>query len=222
MRPIMLNMEMVLAVLSCRKTLHHEALTPRELEWVQAEGLDLDDQADREWCEDNLTGQPRSRLYVREAMRQRQDGRIVYDADSKPLPLSVIPDEFVPVRPYVPMGHMPRWASRITLEVTALRVRRVQDVSEDDAIAEGVYVASIHAPPPLHVLAKWVAPGVRMTNPHGEHDTNAPAHDTAKAAFECLWDHRNAKRPGCLWEDNPWVRATAFTLIECKTGAAPS
>ena len=55
------------------------------------------------------------------------DDEIVYRADR--------PNR---VTKWTPSVHMPRWASRISLEITGVRVERLQDISEDDAIAEGV------------------------------------------------------------------------------------
>lgn len=93
-------------------------------------------------------GEPGDKLWVREkfficALEGRGTGN----------PFVVFPDEFVDgiprpsqVRPYFddlswgphPSIHMPRWASRITLEITEVRVQRVQEISGHDAISEGV------------------------------------------------------------------------------------
>jgi len=79
-------------------------------------------------------GQPGDRLWVREAFGhfERNDtlkpgDTIYYRADGECLEL----------QPWRPSIHMPRWASRITLEVTGVRVERLQDISEADAQAEG-------------------------------------------------------------------------------------
>lgn len=80
--------------------------------------------------------------------------------------------------------HMPRWASRITLEVTDVRIERVQETSVDDAIAEGVWLD----PPD--------APGFRSE---------------LRPAFRKLWDSLNAKR-GFGWEANPWVWVITFKV----------
>ena len=84
-----------------------------------------------------------------------------------------------------PSIHMPRWASRITLEVTDVRIERVQEISVDDAIAEGVWLD----PPDAHGFRSEV-----------------------QGAFRELWDSINAKR-GFGWEANPWVWALAFKRI---------
>jgi len=85
--------------------------------------------------------------------------------------------------------HMPRRASRITLEVTDVRVERVQDISDADAIAEGVNPQD------------WPVSNIpaAMREPHGY-------------AFAQLWDFINAKR-GYSWESNPWVWVVCFKRI---------
>ncbi len=85
-----------------------------------------------------------------------------------------------------PSIHMPRWASRITLEIKNIRVERVQDISEEDAKAEGV----------LPSLA-WI----------GSENMKY------RAAFAGLWNSINAKR-GFGWDVNPWVWVAEFKKIE--------
>lgn len=87
-------------------------------------------------------GQPGDRLWVREAWQAelRWDWTAPRDIKRGSPIYFEFGDEAVPAcagkkRPSI---HMPRWASRITLEVTSVRVERLQDISEDDAYAEGV------------------------------------------------------------------------------------
>jgi hypothetical protein len=89
---------------------------------------------------------------------------------------------------------MPRWASRITLEVTGVRVERVQDISEEDAGAEG-----IAEPAPVH--GKWCDPR-----------KGREGHWSYREPFSPLWDSINTK-PGRSWEDNPWVWIVEFRRV---------
>lgn len=101
-------------------------------------------------------GEPSDRLWVRETWRPRiahacaadacdcSDVSVKYAADGgcRFFPEHTVPDAWrMPAaarRGWVPALHMPRWASRITLEVTAVRVERLQALTEEDARAEGV------------------------------------------------------------------------------------
>lgn len=83
-----------------------------------------------------------------------------------------------------PSIHMPRWASRLTLEVTEVRVQRLQEISTEDASAEGMDRCRIHDAP--HVSCFYL-----------------------RDAFRDLWDSLNEKR-GFGWDVNPWVVAVTF------------
>jgi hypothetical protein len=82
---------------------------------------------------------------------------------------------------------MPRWASRISLEIEAVRVQRLQEIAEEDAKAEGVE---------LHT---W--------NPHPE------AEPSFTAGFAEGWDRINKKR-GYSWASNPFVWCLSFSKID--------
>ena len=94
--------------------------------------------------------------------------------------------------------YMPRWASRILLEITAIRVQRVQGISEEDARAEGCDFDDEPEPPP------------------GFDESSRP---TGRGEFEDLWDRINAKR-GFGWESDPWVWAITFKLLEPELAKA--
>jgi hypothetical protein len=94
--------------------------------------------------------------------------------------------------PWKPGLFLPRAGSRITLEVTDVRVQRVQDISEDDALAEGVE--------PCY----W-----------GCYDFSYSAMPAPLANYRRLWDEINAKR-GFGWAVNPWVWAYTFRVLEAK------
>ncbi len=95
-----------------------------------------------------------------------------------------------------PPMFMPRFASRIILVNEGEHIERVQEITPEDAIAEGIRL-----------------------NDHGQ---LLPAYPSAsgyvdpRKAFRSLWDSINGKRKGCSWADNPRVRVVTFRLLEVK------
>lgn len=93
---------------------------------------------------------------------------------------------------------MPRWASRLTLTVTDVRVQRVQDISAEDARAEGI--------------AKDQAPGTAFWGWHdyGRGDALAKRYFAdPRDSFRTLW---NSIHGPDAWDQNPWVCALTFTV----------
>lgn len=88
--------------------------------------------------------------------------------------------------------YMPRWASRLTLEVTGVKVERVQDISEEDGKAEGLY--------------EWTSD--KGVNYYGLTRADVWEQDP-RITYKRLWDSINAKR-GYSWESNPFVWAISF------------
>lgn len=90
-----------------------------------------------------------------------------------------------------PSIHMPRWACRILLEITAVRVERLQDISEEQALAEGVRGEPCdHARQACADIGCWG--------------------DTAKGAFGFLWESLNGEGS---WAANPWVWVVEFKRV---------
>ncbi|MFK0309690.1 hypothetical protein ACIQUF_00455 [Pseudomonas sp. NPDC090233] len=139
-------------------------------------------------------GRPGDRLWVREAWladaqldlivpRDLSQGEpILYPADGSVRQTGCAMVSQGRGRPSI---HMPRWASRILLEITDVRVERLQDISEEQAEAEGV--------------------GFLRRSPDADETL------TAAQLFECLWSSINGDES---WSGNPWVWVVEFKRIE--------
>lgn len=141
-------------------------------------------------------GKPGDRLWVRETIRATPE-EVYYDADRTPINLDDLePEQEEWIHAYkgdvsdsvvIPSIHMPRWASRINLEIAAIRVERVQDISIPDTSREGI---------------PW------------NEETNPKPRDGRLLIplFAKLWDSINAKR-GYPWKDNNWVWVVEFKRV---------
>ncbi|WP_336801743.1 hypothetical protein [Kaistia sp. MMO-174] len=168
--------------------------------------------------------QPGDRLWVREAWRVSKNYDALPPRDLPPRKMTVLfeaggsianqadghwrPSDYEPepkhagwVGRYRPGMFLPRWASRLTLTVTDVRVERLQDISEEDAIAEGV--ERLHH--------GWFPYGIStfMTMVVKGREVPAQCCRTAHDSYLMLWNAING--PGA-WEDNPWVAAYTFTV----------
>jgi len=143
-------------------------------------------------------------LYVREGLRF-EDGLLRYGSDGAIVPLSTIPEDYEPKSWIAPM-HMPRWASRMWLAVTDVRVQRLQDITEADCLAEGPkikgYAEFRHGRGPSSLDGVMV------------HTDMDHVYATPRCWFRELWDslHDKPNKKDEDWEDDPWVVALTFAV----------
>jgi hypothetical protein len=170
-RPILFSAPMVRALLSGRKT------QTRRVAKARKEG-------DITWRTNPICpyGQPGDVLWVKETWRPCSTGGAWYRATR-------LGDDPGPWRPSI---YMPRWASRITLRLTSVRVERLQAISEEDANAEGVDELDGWMDE-----ARLVAASVRL---------RAPMED-ARTWFAALWESIHGE---FAWDANPWVWVLGF------------
>jgi len=150
-------------------------------------------------------------------------GMAIYKATDKPEP-----DGDRPLK-WRPSIFMPRWASRITLGVVSVRVERVQDISEDDAIAEGIdYLFSkddclttaglIGTDPKDHGYKNYLWHGDYGRYGEGNKQSDSwsyqySGYKNAIGSYSSLWEKTSAKR-GYGWDVNPWVWVVEFKRID--------
>ncbi|MDZ5448888.1 hypothetical protein [Labrys sp. ZIDIC5] len=207
-RPILMSAPMVGALLAGTKTQTRRIIKPRhnpnrpnlfDGTWSDSYVLDPGNQ---KWRDDAYSWRVGDCLWVREALAADHNDQgmrwISYAADH-----AVPPDLGNMVwswrRPTLPSIHMPRWASRLTLTVTGVKVERLRDISEVDAWDEGIIS--------FHRSAE------RLDWPGASDGDVAAAiietYGSARDAFRDLWEYING--PGS-WEANPWVVALTFAV----------
>ncbi len=216
-RPILFSAPMVRAMLDVRKTQTRRAIKlPRWAEEVNEDNeFELD--GEPEWphaiarktgCLSAIEcpyGEPGDLLWVRETFQPIFANG--FDQDSDPYPnyktgfgykVNYVADngriEWMDGDDEItarcsPAIHMPRWASRLTLRITEVRVQRLQEISEDDAGSEG-------CPIPFEKRRQY-----------------ADRNDTAVAWFCGLWNTINGPDS---WDANPWVWALSFEVIKAN------
>jgi hypothetical protein len=190
-RPILFSGPMVLAILEGRKCQTRRVV--KHVTHPDCPYLDLAGMAVA--CP---YGQPGDRLWVREAFAGGGHGqRVVYRAD----------EPSYPAYRWRPSIHMPRCASRITLEITGVRVERLNDISEADAISEGIKALSKDGGRTI----KYGIPdrdGLPGNDDDGWHWRNWMP--DATLAYRQLWNQINGHDS---WDANPWVWVLEFRKV---------
>ena len=145
-------------------------------------------------------GLPGDHLWVREtwALLTGNGHRLVYRADGEPITNDPQTGKRVPVDPmrWTPSIFMRRHQSRITLEITSVRVERLQAITEEDARAEGIH--------------EFRLPNGSIFGVQGVRGDDVGS--TAVEAYATLWDQINASR--APWSSNPWVWVVSFKRLE--------
>ncbi len=213
-RPILFSAPMVRAILEGSKTVTRRALKMPHGYWETSPSGELIPVPAN--CP---YGQPSDRLWVRETwstlsifdkikpsdMDSCYAGTIRYMADGF---------RSGKLRPSI---FMPRWASRILLEVTAVRVERLQDISEEQAKAEGCYTNAEYGDLAGSCDDLWPCPACRGNQVHlagsmgGVTEVDCNECRAAALRFKHLWVSINGVDS---WEANPWVWVVEFKRIE--------
>ena len=216
-KPITFSAPMVRALLAGTKTQTRRLIEPTKDANIKPGDILMSWPADQ-FIRQGARFRPRylrgDRVYVREHWRVSDRWDDTAPRDLKPRSMTIFceaggsianqsngkwePDDAYPVQRPDWLGrhrqgmHMPRWASRMWLGITDVRVQRLQDISEADCVAEGIE----------HVT----------TTASGDFYQNFQNPDCpllAYGAYRSLWDHINGDG---AWEANPWIVAYSFTV----------
>ncbi len=194
-RPILFNAPMVCAIVEGRKTQTRRLLTPQphtvepgQSRWMVGKLGWLSHEPVQDFIDACPYGQPGDQLWVREAWSTHACFDAVPPAKLTTRSIHYLADGKIGTGKGRPSIHMPRWACRILLEITAVRVERLNDIRRDDAVAEGVERNGFG----------FKAEG--ENRPRGAYE-----------AYRALWESINGAGS---WERNPWVWVVEFKSVE--------
>lgn len=208
-RPILFSAPMVLAIREGRKTVTRRVMNPqpsaKTVEGPDFDGLfsETNDPVTRLFaCPQGMAG---DELWVKETWRTH----VQWD-NLSPNKIPIAGDSVV--SPFIhyeadgkqneihgrirPSIFLPRWACRLWLDVVSVCAERVQDITDEDAMREGI-------------IKSKTAGGEDQYNDPSDGSWTPKSCDTARMAFRRLWNSINEKR-GYSWESNPWVFRTEF------------
>lgn len=209
-RPILFSGPMVRAILDGRKTQTRRIMKPQPTYdgfWWSHKGYSCGGEKQFRdglplfvGCPYGVVG---DRLWVRETFAPMQENRPIANPaiyDNKPAWYRADNDRPMWAgKTWKPSIHMPRWASRITLEITGVRVERLNEISESDAIAEGIE----SKPQPYGKELDWKYYGwLEKLNQW----STCPIR-----SYESLWNSINGPES---WAANPFVWVIEFKRIE--------
>jgi hypothetical protein len=197
-RPIIFSAPMIYALLARRKSMTRRLARSGAPYSSPARQFVV---GDRLWVRENFyltdNGHEQYAVYAADAKNVREHMRDVEEMKFQSALANIWPDH-ARLRPSI---HMPRWASRLTLIVDTVKVEFLQDISEEDALAEGV----VELRPPDR-------DGMRHFGLEGE-TSGLP---TARLAFFELWASINGI---ASYRANPVVVAPSFRVIEANIDA---
>jgi len=189
-RPILFSGKMVRAILDGRKTTTRRIVKPqpdRSFTWTAHKQCEAEykcpygQAGDRLWVRETWAGL--SHNYESDSWEQWEPSYLKESLDF-PNQLIYRADGENELIKWTPSIHMLRWASRITLEITNVRVERLQEITEEDAINEGC--------------------GIQLLCPDDEYFK-------AKEHFCILWESINGKK--YPWSSNPFVWVISFRRV---------
>lgn len=204
-RPILFSGAMVRALLAGTKTQTRRQIKPRGKrpslfngDWSDSYILDPGNES---WRRQDIPIETGDRLWVKETYALVGDNLHLGDEAQSCFdmrtPVYYRADEEQPeLSRWRPSIFMKRGYSRLTLTVTDVRVERLQDISRDDAVAEGLI--QVHTAPALAAKldSNWGFEGDKR-------------HGSPRSAYAALWNHINGTGS---WEANPWIVAYTFSV----------